>query len=618
MADDEFGQIVKLEIIGQAIDGAQPVPEISSKGSVAALSTLPQGRAGISGRGCGSEQQWAGLPNGCPVTPLGKGQGVSYYLDELRQLITLKARDHGRLNLQDLFGTQTHLLSEFWPRYGKPDADGKFEITGCKFEDAGNDLMKAAARAGIWNPTEKIRGVGAWKSQDGKLINHLGDCVVIEGKEYEPGLIGREVYPAAEPLPHPSKEPAKGGEHGPGMELLRLIKSWNWRRTEIDPMLLLGWIGAAMLGGALTWRPLAWITGGQGTGKSTLHAVLKDIFGGGLVSVTDPTGAGLWQKLGYATLPVAIDELESEVDNRKVDGVIKLARQASSGGIVLRGGQDHKGVEFVTRSCFLFSSINIPSMEVQDLSRLAFLDLEPLKEGSILRLDSDRLAEIGSALRRRLSDGWRRLDETIGIYSAALTEQGHNARGCDQFGTLLACADLILNDEETPGEIAREFAARLKASDIAERVGQISDELGMINHLMTIVVEPYRGGRRQTIGELIDHASDGDPTVDPEESNKALGTYGLKIEEFEGREYLALANQHAGLSGLFANTKWSARPGRSGGWVQSARRIKGYVVPKKTIWIGGATGRCTFIPLEGIFPTKVLQAISRTDGKGEE
>jgi hypothetical protein len=32
-------------------------------------------------------------------------------------------------------------------------------------------------------------------------------------------------------------------------------------------VLLFGWIGAAMVGGALDWRPLAWLTGDRGTGE---------------------------------------------------------------------------------------------------------------------------------------------------------------------------------------------------------------------------------------------------------------------------------------------------------------------------------------------------------------
>ena len=117
-----------------------------------------------------------------------------------------------------------------------------------------------------------------------------------------------------------------------------------------------------MLGGALEWRPMVWVAGDKGTGKSTLQKVVKGVFGrGGLIPAVDASAAGLWQSLGHSSLPVALDEVESEEDNRRNNNLLKLARVAASGGQMLRGGSDHKQASFTVRSCFLFSSILIQS-----------------------------------------------------------------------------------------------------------------------------------------------------------------------------------------------------------------------------------------------------------------
>ena len=110
-------------------------------------------------------------------------------------------------------------------------------------------------------------------------------------------------------------------------------------------------------------------------------------------------------------LTVAVDELEAEADNRKVDAVVSLARRAAGGGKIHRGGADHRGVVFEARSCFLFSSINVPPLLGADRSRMAILALD-----------------------------------TLAAYARALSAEGYDARGCDVFGTLLACANLALHD----------------------------------------------------------------------------------------------------------------------------------------------------------------------------
>ena len=85
--------------------------------------------------------------------------------------------------------------------------------------------------------------------------------------------------------------------------------------------------------------------------------------------------SGASAHLADPAVAIAVDELESEADVRKQKAVLKLARLASSGAAMLRGGDRHKGVEFNARSAFLFSSINAPPLEPQDLSRMALLRL---------------------------------------------------------------------------------------------------------------------------------------------------------------------------------------------------------------------------------------------------
>jgi DNA replicative helicase MCM subunit Mcm2 (Cdc46/Mcm family) len=102
--------------------------------------------------------------------------------------------------------------------------------------------------------------------------------------------------------------------------------------------------------------------GDAGTGKSELHRVLKAILMRGLISTTNATSAGLYQLVGHDSLPIAIDELEGEDAPGQSQQIIKMARDAASGSVRIRGGANHQGVEFAARSTFLFSAINPPPL----------------------------------------------------------------------------------------------------------------------------------------------------------------------------------------------------------------------------------------------------------------
>jgi len=547
------------------------------------------------------------LPEGCRVIPLGIDGKTRFYLDANRQLIALKVDEHTRLGIAGLFGDYTWQLFEYWPRLGR---DG--DVTGWRPEAGSEALMAACARKGPWQPFETERGLGAWRGDEGELVLHCGDVILsfprgpkaysrrVEGS---PGVIGRYVYPAAPGMPRPSPEIAKPGEHGPAGELLSLLRSWNWRRGEIDAVLLLGWVGAAIIGGALGWRPLIWITGSRGTGKSTLHELVRHLLGS-VVQVSDPSAAGIWQKLRHSTLPVAVDELEAEEDNRKGNAIVKLARQAASGGLVLRGGADHQASEFKARSAFLFSSILMPSLQPQDRSRLAVLELGELPPGARSpALEPKRWSAAGVALRRRLVDGWGRFDETLAYYRAELALAGHNARGADQFGTLLACADVLLFDAMPEADSADGWISQLGAASLAENEEEAQDEDRCLRHLMTSPIDPYRSGTRQTLDHFVAIAA-GETQGEPLEANRLLGTYGLKVL-FDGTprlpKWLAVANSHRGLADLFAGTHWAEKPGASSVWRQALRRLPGAMPSGTAVRFGTtgdkATGKATLIPM---------------------
>lgn len=544
------------------------------------------------------------LPDDCPVTPLGSHGTVRYYLDAMQQLIELPLRDHSQNLIKGLFGIRTDLLPKHWPRFNKEG-----EVTGWRPELAGEALMKAAAAKGVIDLFDRVRGAGAWLGDDGELILHCGDGVLCNTSWHACGLVGDYVYPAASPKPRPAQTYAAGGSKGPASDLLALLRTWNWRRPEVDPFLLLGWIGAAMLGGALDWRPAMWLTGDKATGKSTLQEVLRLVFDkGGLFSLADASQAGITQYVGHSSLPVAIDELEPSDDNRRAQAIINLARLAASGGQMARGGSDHVGRQFTIRFCILFSSILVPPLAPQDRSRLAILELDPLGSTKAPTLSRPKLRALGAALRRRLVDQWQRFPTVLDDYRIALAEAGHSGRGADQYGTLLAMQELLLHDgEHVPADALVEWGEKLQAATIAERGDDLADHERCLNHILTSIVDPYRGGSRRTIAQWIGDAMAG-AEDQPKTANAVLETYGIKVvleptgDALERVGWLYVSNTHQGLAELFKATHWAGGSGKSAVYVQALRRVSFAVAGGDTARFGLVATRYTKVPLAHALP----------------
>ncbi len=514
---------------------------------------------------------------GSPVTALGVSGKFFFYLDALGQLQAVDT--HTKDRMRGIFGVHAANLHRYFAQY---DKSGK--VSGWKQEDLATNMVSACSEKGVWNMADRVRGLGAWPDDDGGVVMHCGQRILSKGQWYRPAQIDEHVYPSFAAIAEPLKKAKTVDDEDPGTMVLEALRTWSWRRRDTDAYLLFGWICCALFGGALSWRPLVWITGDAGTGKSTMQDLVYQILGGdggGVLKTEDTTEAGLRQRIGQSTVPVLLDEIEAEADPRKVKSVVKLARLAASGGMVFRGGADHQGTSFTSRNCFMFSSILVTSLLDQDISRIALLELQDLTRGVVPPDPSQaRWGRAGQALRTRILAQWPRLHETLTHYRAALAAVGHSARGCDQYGALLALADLAMHDE-ADRDRCDDWAENLTAEMVDEQSDRQTDWQRMLNHLFSQAVDVYRGGEKMTIGAYVRIACglDRDDGITMGTAERALSFYGMRIARKPGgtpaQASLLIANQNAQLGKLFENTQWHAGAGQTGVWVQAVKRIPG-------------------------------------------
>lgn len=605
-----------------------------------AVPVRPKPRRGGGGSGNGPNGgpvQWdgPGLPKGCPLRAVGAQKTACIFLDALGQLIEAGPRELGQAHLSMYFAGDIGYLADHWPYYN----DKGWVRSKFKPEDCQRSIQQACTAAGVWANFERVRGRGAWRGADGGLVLHCGNVVIFTDRQELPDIHEGFVYPAGEPIlqPLPSSVQLLPAHHedAAGPKLLRMFKTWNWRRPVLDPRLFLGALVASFLGGALHWRPSAWITGESGSGKTTLMDLRRDIAAGWSFNAEDASESGISTLLGYDAIGVSLDEQENSQDNRRLMAIVELMRRAASGSLKVRGSASHSGHAFRSRNSFIASSINAAPLKAQDMNRMGRLELDVLPEDAVRPVWTRAEAQAwGAELLRRCMNSWSRFDYTLEEYQRDLANNGHDKRGQDTFGVLLACADLALSGEDclldTGGDPDRKELWRLlNADSMPEYTERMKSWQACLDHLLSSRPREWKVPGPTSIGGLcatflrgrFEGVSEGD--ANPERANELLSMAGLcatipRAGPFAGKWCLGVPNQHPSLAPIFNETDWRGDASAVGGWIAALGRGDPALVQRGDRFrVGGVQKRGVVIRLDQVVEWK-REARPREDGPDAE
>lgn len=504
-----------------------------------------------------------------PFRCLGYNRETYFYFSQAKQQITaLKASQHTPLALLQIADLN------FWPRF--LNVSGK--LSGEQWQFIANSLMQGCHQAGIF-VEKRVRGRGAWV--DGKrVVVHMGDMARVNGEPTPLNDVpGNQIYEAAEPWEFQFGAAATTKE---AHRLVDICQRLTWQESMSGAMLA-GWCVIAPVCGALKWRPHIWITGPAKAGKTTaVKEIVGRIVGPAAIAFEGKTTeAGIRQTMGFDALPIILDEAETEDDAavQRVQGLLDLARIASSGGTVAKGSQGGRAMHYVARSCFLFSSINTALKHHADESRVSRLTLskntgpEAMAHYVALMRDIDAAFtdEFAGAMFARTVENLTTLLANIETFKTAAATAFGDRRAADQIGPMLAGFYLCHSTNRIALADAERFIAKHDWTDHAS-LDSVSDEKRLLSHIMTRrlrVTLPNGSPRELSIGQAIYECRDQEGHGRAFED--ALGSRGIKVKW----DSFIVSNTAEGVRDMLKGTQWASDWKRPLGDLDGAEKTKG-------------------------------------------
>lgn len=513
---------------------------------------------------------------------LGYNRGTYYYLPRgTGQIVGLRASEHTALRFLELAGL------DYWQALN----DGA-KVSKDAWQGFANALMRKCEEIGIFDEG-RLRGRGAW--MDGKrVIVNTGSEALIDGTPTPLNQIAsRFIYEAGVPWDFGYGHAAKNNE---AKRLVNICERLTWA----DPMsgaLLAGWCVLAPVSGALKWRPHIWVTGPSGSGKTTAIDMIKRLVGPSAEEVDGKvTEAAIRQLIGFDARPVIFDEAEGEDENSalRMQAILDLARYASSGARIPKGGQDGKAKVYIMRSAFCFSSINTSVRHRADESRISRLTLMAGMDNdahyiSLVRdIDAWFTPEFASAMFQRTVENASNFlanIETLKIAGAAVFK---SRRPADQIAPMLAGYYLCHSTDLLTVDRAKKFIGQHDWGDYLATNSE-SDEMRLLQFVITRPIRVHVSGNamEMTIGTAVDEARSEQGVRGPYRA--ALGMLGIKVDP----EFVGIANAGENTRGLFkSQPQWQAD------WKGPLRAVPGAVVSSGVVrFTGGGVQRVTWIPI---------------------
>ncbi len=483
-------------------------------------------------------------------------------LGNVRDLVALKLHTH-----QILFYPRTSLVQ---PSTLISLADHKWLLKALKVHalspsvchPLGSAILRKADQMGQID-LSRIVGRGLYRTEKGKFLWHVGDRILMDGRELDLGEHEENIF-----LPGPRIEVGEISSTDKERQAVAIaLTGYRWLQLE-DAKRFIGWLVASAVGGALEWRPHVWMVAPSESGKSwILKSVASKILGNLACYLSDATPAAISRKMRSDSLPVILDE--AEPDSQNIKGILSLVRIAAGGeGERIRADQANDVQSLSPRFSMLLSSTKIAQLRTADSSRMEIVNLSAsgVADWPKVRkaIETSLKGDMGSKIRSSIIRSGPEIVQEIDRIADEMTLEGVGSRSAMIAAALSAGWRWMSGTAETLYPERRERSG-IDAGDA----------------LREIVGIRVRTSKAQD-SPLIDLLRDN-------EEIKLTSSHGVKKDEHG----LYIATENPTLKRTISRTPWANVDIKS-----LLLQINGVAPSPNPLHFGGFKSRALFIPLE--------------------
>ncbi|MBW1783165.1 MAG: toprim domain-containing protein, partial [Deltaproteobacteria bacterium] len=255
-------------------------------------------------------------------------------------------------------------------------------------------------------------------------------------------------------------------------ELVEVVAQWGFA-GGFDLALLCGFLLAQVVQHIFDWRPMLWLCGMHGSGKSLFLKFAEEL-GGALArrfegSLTSE--AGFRQSLKADLNLVSIDEFEKSGSR---DLIMSILRSSGRGGVGSKGTPSQESVEFALQHMILVASIESGILEAADAVRFIAIStkkdpsrdphLLSVREMEVFRSKFLALAIWAGLKARRMVRNLKRIpgyDPRLAEAHAVLLSMVTVADENPQEGLESLLEKVLIDREESGGSVVEEDESRL-------------------------------------------------------------------------------------------------------------------------------------------------------------
>ena len=339
-------------------------------------------------------------------------------------------------------------------------------------------------------------------------------------------------------------------------ELNELVSIWEWSdKSQISYM-----TAAVMLlifQQALDWRPLIYISGAQGTGKSMFSEFIYSLLSGFCEVVDKTTSHAVKQTFGHDSKPGFLDEFEHYTTEKEQRDVLNLLKTACRGGHAISGKVfGGKPRRYHLRHMFFLASISFPKcMETDQAIKDRILTFPLLKKkGKFISMPrKEKLQNLGTRMIDSLLKNWPVIEKHVqSMRDPDFTEVqmqtfGSSGRDIDNFVWLRALL-AVATGEKKIERVVPEWIKKEEENHIENIIYHIlmkkvkSTGIGANNEsfLYDFV---YRA-----LESFVDPEEETEPTYVSISTAKEIlrKNYCTVVQKNNGKKYFALQVKHAG------------------------------------------------------------------------